>query len=108
LSNRNNTPKETKITFGVIKILFGVIEFTFGDSILTYYIGCQSPVPMASKPEKRSAAVSLIEKTIFSYMKLHASSTYVPSANGDNNPRKRRNYDDIDDMNEEEHKGRAY
>ena len=61
-----------------------------------------------SKPEKRSAAVSLIEKTIFSYMKLYASSTYVPSANGDNIPRKRRNYDDIDDMNEEEHKGRAY
>ena len=61
-----------------------------------------------SKPEKRSAAVSLIEKTIFSYMKLYASPTYVPSANGDNIPRKRRNYDDIDDMNEEEHKGRAY
>ena len=61
-----------------------------------------------SKPEKRSVAVSLIEKTIFSYMKLYASSTYVPSANGDNIPRKRRNYDDIDDMNEEEHKGRAY
>ena len=61
-----------------------------------------------SSPDKRSAALSLIEKTIFSYMKLYASSTYVPSANGDNIPRKRRNYDDIDDMNEEEHKGRAY
>jgi len=61
-----------------------------------------------SKPEKRSAALSLIEKTIFSYMKLYASSTYAPSANGDNNPRKRRNYDDIDDMNEEERKGRSY
>ena len=61
-----------------------------------------------SKPEKRSAAVSLIEKTIFSYMKLYASSTYVPSANGDNNPRKRRNYDDIDDMNDEERKGLSY
>ena len=61
-----------------------------------------------SKPEKRSAAFSLIEKTIFSYMKLYASSTYVPSANGDNNPRKRKNYDDIDDMNDEERKGRAY
>ena len=61
-----------------------------------------------SKPEKRSAALSLIEKTIFSYMKLYASSTYAPSANGDNNPRKRRNYDDIDDMNDEECKGRSY
>ena len=50
----------------------------------------------------------LIEQTIFSYMKLYASSTYVPSANGDNNPRKRKNYDDIDDMNDEERKGRAY
>jgi hypothetical protein len=61
-----------------------------------------------SSPDKRSVTVSLIEKTIFSYMKLYASSTYVPSANGDNNPRKRRNYYDIYDMNEEEHKGRAY
>lgn len=61
-----------------------------------------------SKPEKRSAAVSLIEKTIFSYMKLYASSTYVPSANGDNIPRKRRSYDDIDDMNDEERKRMAY
>ena len=61
-----------------------------------------------SKPDKRSAALSLIEKTIFNYMKLYASSTYAPSANGDNNPRKRRNYDDIDDMNDEERKGRTY
>lgn len=61
-----------------------------------------------SKPEKRSTTLSLIEKTIFCYMKLYASSTYVPSANGDNNPRKRRNYDDIDDMNEDERKGRTY
>jgi hypothetical protein len=61
-----------------------------------------------SQPDKRSAALSLIEKTIFSYMKLYASSTYAPSANGDNNPRKRRNYDDIDDMNDEERKGRTY
>jgi hypothetical protein len=61
-----------------------------------------------SKPEKHSVTLSLIEKTIFSYMKLYASSTYVPSANGDNNPRKRKNYDDIDDMNDEERKGRAY
>ena len=61
-----------------------------------------------SKPEKRSATLSLIEKTIFSYMKLYAISTYVPSANGDNNSRKRRNYDDIDDMNDEERKGRTY
>ena len=61
-----------------------------------------------SRPEKRSTALSLIEKTIFSYMKLYASSTYVPSANGDNNSRKRRNYDDIDDMNDEERKGRTY
>ena len=61
-----------------------------------------------SRPEKRSAALSLIENTIFDYMKLYASSTFVPSSNGDNNPRKRRNYDDIDDMNDEERKGMAY
>ena len=61
-----------------------------------------------SKPEKRSVALSLIEKTIFCYMKLYANSTYIPSDNGDNNPHKRRNYDDIDDMNDEERKGRAY
>ena len=61
-----------------------------------------------SRPDKRSAAISLIEKTIFSYMKLYSSSTFVPSSNGDNNPRKRGNYDDIDDMNEEERKGRSY
>ena len=58
-----------------------------------------------SRPDKRSATLSLIEKTIFSYMKLYSSSAYVPSSNGDNNPRKRRSYDDIDDMNEEERKG---
>ena len=57
-----------------------------------------------SRPEKRSAALSLIENTIFGYMKLYASSTFVPSSNGDNNPLKRRNYDDIDDMNDEERK----
>ena len=50
--------------------------------------------------EFQPAAFSLIESTIFGYMKLYASSTLVPSSNGDNNPRKRRNYDDIDDMNE--------
>ena len=61
-----------------------------------------------SRPEKRSAALSLIENTIFGYMKLYANSTYVPSANGDNNPRKRRSYDDIDDMNDEERKGWSY
>ncbi len=61
-----------------------------------------------SSPDKRSATLSLIEKTIFSYMKLYASSTFVPSSGGDNNPRKRRNYDDIDDMNDEERKGMAY
>ena len=61
-----------------------------------------------SRPEKRSAALSLIENTIFGYMKLYASSTFVPSSNGDNNPRKRRNYDDIDDMNDEERKGLSY
>jgi len=61
-----------------------------------------------SRPEKRSAALSLIENTIFDYMKLYASSTFVPSSNGDNNPRKRRNYDDIDDINEEERKEMAY
>ena len=61
-----------------------------------------------SRPEKRSAALSLIENTIFGYMKLYASSTFVPSSGGDNNPRKRRNYDDIDDMNDEERKGLSY
>ena len=61
-----------------------------------------------SRPEKRSAALSLIENTIFSYMKLYSSSTFVPSSNGDNNPRKRRNYDDIDDMNDEERKRLSY
>ena len=61
-----------------------------------------------SRTEKRSAALSLIENTIFGYMKLYASSTFVPSSNGDNNPRKRRNYDDIDDMNDEERKGLSY
>ena len=58
-----------------------------------------------SRPDKRSATLSLIEKTIFSYMKLYSSSAYVPSSNGDNNNRRRRNYDDIDDMNDEERKG---
>ena len=61
-----------------------------------------------SNPDKRSATASLIEKTIFSYMKLYSSSAFVPSSNGDNNNRKRRNYDDIDDMNDEERKGMAY
>ena len=61
-----------------------------------------------SKPDKRSATASLIENTIFSYMKLYASSTFVPSSNGDNNPSKRRNYDDIDDINDEERKGMSY
>ncbi len=61
-----------------------------------------------SRLDKRSATLSLIENTIFSYIKLYASSTYVPSANGDNNPRKRRNSDYIDDMNEEERKGQSY
>ena len=61
-----------------------------------------------SRPDKRSAVISLIEKTIFSYMKLYSSSAFVPSSNNDNNPRKRRNYDDIDDLNDEERKGRKY
>ena len=61
-----------------------------------------------SSPNRRATALSLIEKTLFSYMKLYSASTYVQSSNGDNNPRKRRNYDDIDDMNEEERKGRSY
>ena len=61
-----------------------------------------------SRPDKRSATLSLIERTIFSYMKLYSSSAYVPSSNGDNNNRRQRNYDDIDDMNEEERKGMAY
>ena len=60
-----------------------------------------------SSPDKRSVTVSLIEKTIFSYMKLYSSSTYIPSSNGDNTPNRRKNYDDIDDMNEEERKGRS-
>ena len=58
------------------------------------------------RPDKRPATLSLIEKTIFSYMKLYSSSAYVPSFNGDNNNRKRRNHDDIYDMNDEERKGR--
>jgi len=42
-------PKVIFVTFGVFKFLFGVIVITFGETILTYYIGCQSPVPsMAS------------------------------------------------------------
>ena len=61
-----------------------------------------------SRPDKRSATLSIIEKTIFSYMKLYSCSAFVPSSNGDNNNRKRRNYDDIDDMNDEERKGRSY
>ncbi len=61
-----------------------------------------------SRPDKRSATASLIENTIFSYMKLYASSTFVPSSNGENNLRKRRNYDDIDEINDEERKGLSY
>ena len=61
-----------------------------------------------SNSDKRSATLSLIEKTIFSYMNLYSSSAYVPSSNGDNKNRKRRNYDDIDNMNDEERKGMAY
>lgn len=61
-----------------------------------------------ANPNRRATTQSLIEKTIFSYMKLYSASTYIQSSNGDNNPRRRRNYDDIDDMNDEERKGRAY
>ena len=61
-----------------------------------------------ANPNRRATTQSLIEKTIFSYMKLYSASTYIQSSNGDNNPRRRRNYDDIDDMNEEERKGRTY
>ena len=61
-----------------------------------------------SSPDKRSATLSLIERTIFSYMRLYSCSAFVPTSNGDNNPRKRRNYDDIDDLNDEERKGRTY
>ena len=61
-----------------------------------------------SNSDKRSSTLSLIEKTIFSYMKLYSCSAFVPSSDGENNPRKRRNYDDIDDMNDEERKGMAY
>ena len=60
-----------------------------------------------ANPNRRATTQSLIEKTIFSYMKLYSASTYIQSSNGDNNPRRRRNYDDIDDMNDEEHKGRT-
>ena len=31
MSNRNNIPRVTKITFGVFKFLFGVIVNTFGE-----------------------------------------------------------------------------
>ena len=41
------SPKEIFVTFGVFQFLFGVFVITFGDTILTYYIGCQSLVPMA-------------------------------------------------------------
>ena len=61
-----------------------------------------------SSPDKRSATLSLIERTIFSYMRLYSYSAFVPTSNGDNNNRKRRNYDDIDDMNDEERKEMAY
>ena len=61
-----------------------------------------------ANPNRRATTQSLIEKTIFSYMKLYSASTYIQSSNGDNNPRRRRNYDYIDDMNEEERKGRTY
>lgn len=61
-----------------------------------------------SNSDKRSSTLSLIEKTIFSYMKLYSCSAFVPSSDGENNPRKRRNYDDIDDMNDEERKGMSY
>ena len=61
-----------------------------------------------ANPNRRATTQSLIEKTIFSYMKLYSASTYIQSSNGDNNPRRRRNYDDIDDMNDEERKGLAY
>ena len=60
-----------------------------------------------ANPNRRATTQSLIEKTIFSYMKLYSASTYIQSSNGDNNPRRRRNYDDIDDMNDEERKGRT-
>ena len=52
-----------------------------------------------------SPLLTFIERTIFSYMKLYSSSVFVPSSNGDNNSRKRRSNDDIDDMNDEERKG---
>ena len=61
-----------------------------------------------SRPDKRSVTLSLIERTIFSYMKLYSSSEFVPSSNGDYNNHRRRDYDDIDDMNDEERKGMAY
>ena len=61
-----------------------------------------------SSPDKRSATLSLIERTIFSYMRLYSCSAFVPTSNGDNNNRKSRNYDDIDDMNDEERKGMSY
>ncbi|MBQ5980704.1 MAG: hypothetical protein IJL54_00850 [Prevotella sp.] len=53
---------------------------------------------------KRVPLSTRINNTNFGYMKLCASSTFVQSSNGDNNHRKRKNYDDIDDMNDEERK----
>ena len=55
LSFRNNIPRVTKITFGVFKFLFGVIVNTSGETISTYNIGCQSPVPVASEFKRLGA-----------------------------------------------------
>ena len=60
------------------------------------------------KESLRPKKSSLIERTIFSYMKLYSCSAYIPSSNGDNNNHKRSNYNDIDDMNDEEQKGLSY
>ena len=44
----SNSTKVIFVTFGVFKFLFGVILNTLGETISISYIGCKSPVPMAS------------------------------------------------------------
>jgi len=38
MSNRNNTPRVTKITFGEFEITFGVFEITFGVFEITFEV----------------------------------------------------------------------
>ena len=42
------------------------------------------------------------------YSEKMSNEDFMAFKNSDNNPRKRRNYDDIDDMNDEERKGLSY